>query len=333
MIRIVASLPQLAPSRLEFGPNSRFGSEIGMADELRFDDRVVIVTGAGRGIGRSHARAFARRGARVVVADHGVAIDGSGSSSAPADGVVDEIRSFGGEAVACCASVADEGGAASIVDTAVRAFGRLDVVVNNAGIHDPAPFEHLTADQFRRMLDVHLLGTVLVTRAAWPHLVESGSGRVVNTVSEAMLGGIPQLSSYGAAKGAVFGLTRNLATEGAARGVHVNAVAPRADTRMSDSDADRLAVHFGFDSEGMAAIKASMPPDLCSPAAVYLGHASCRLNGEVLQVGMGGVARLAVVHTRGISEQPLTAETIAENLAAILDVTGAHVTDASGMQA
>jgi NAD(P)-dependent dehydrogenase (short-subunit alcohol dehydrogenase family) len=304
-----------------------------MVDELRFDGRVVIVTGAGRGIGRSHALAFADRGGRVVVADYGVAIDGSGSSSSPADEVVAEIRAAGGEAVACFASVAEEPGAASIVDTAMQAFGRLDVVVNNAGIHDPAPFEQLTADHFRRMLDVHLMGTVLVTRAAWPQLVRSGSGRVVNTASEAMLGGIPQLSSYGAAKGAVFGLTRNLATEGAAYGVHVNAVAPRADTRMSDSDAERLATLFGFDQQGMEAIKASMPPDLCSPAAVYLAHGSCELNGEVLQVGMGGVARLAVVHTRGINKQPLTAETIADNLAAILEVSDARVTDASGMQA
>jgi NAD(P)-dependent dehydrogenase (short-subunit alcohol dehydrogenase family) len=208
-------------------------------NELRFDDRVAIVTGAGRGIGRVHARLLAAKGARVVVADLGGEIDGRGSSTAPADAVVGEIRANGGEAVACYGSVADEADVASIVETALDAFGRLDVVVNNAGIHDPAPFEALSVAQFRRMFDVHFFGTMMVTHAAWPHFVRAGYGRVVNTTSEAMLGGIPHLSSYGAAKGAVFGLTRNLATEGAAHGIRVNALAPRAHTRMSESDAER----------------------------------------------------------------------------------------------
>jgi NAD(P)-dependent dehydrogenase (short-subunit alcohol dehydrogenase family) len=299
--------------------------------ELRFEDRVAIVTGAGRGIGRSHALLLASRGARVVVADVGGDIGGTGSSHGPADDVVDEIRASGAEAVASYASVADEAAAASIVETALDAFGRIDAVVNNAGIHDPGLFETLSTDQFRRMLDVHFFGTLFVTKAAWPHFTAAGYGRVVNTASEAMLGGIPELTSYGAAKGAVFGLTRNLATEGARHGIHVNALAPRAYTRMSASSSDALADMMAMPREVMDQVNASMPPGLCAPAAAFLAHESCPLNGEVLQVGMGGVARLADVHTQGISKDSLTAEDITENLDAIIDVTDARVTESTSL--
>jgi NAD(P)-dependent dehydrogenase (short-subunit alcohol dehydrogenase family) len=301
-------------------------------NELRFDDRVAIVTGAGRGIGRAHARLLASRGARVVVADLGGEIDGSGSSHGPADDVVAEIEADGGVAVACYGSVADEADAAAIVETAVREFGRLDVVVNNAGIHDPAPFESLSVAQFRRMFDVHFFGTLLVTKAAWPHFLDARYGRVVNTTSEAMLGGISQLSSYGAAKGAVYGLTRNLATEGAAHGIRANALAPRAHTRMSESDAERLMSMYDMSEEMMEQVKASMPPEHNAPAAVFLAHESCPLNGEVLRVGMGSVARLAMVHTVGIEKDPLTPEDIAEHLDAILDVTAADVRNVDTME-
>jgi NAD(P)-dependent dehydrogenase (short-subunit alcohol dehydrogenase family) len=295
--------------------------------ELRFDGRVAVVTGAGRGVGRSHALLLAAKGARVVVADYGVDIDGGGSSPAPAEDVVHEIKDNGGEAAVCYASVAEERGAQAIIDTAIEAFGRIDAVINNAGIHDPGAFVALTVDQFRKMVDVHYFGTLFVTRAAWPHFVQAGYGRVVNTVSEAMLGGIPELTSYGAAKGAVFALTRNLATEAAPLGIRVNAIAPRAYTRMSASHSETLAEVLSMPKEVMDEINASMPPELCSPAAAFLAHESCPLNGEVLQIGMGGVARIAVVHTQGISKSPLTAEDIAANLDEIMDVRDARVTD------
>lgn len=299
--------------------------------ELRFDGRVAAVTGAGRGVGRSHAMLLAQKGARVVVADYGVGIDGGSSSRAPADEVVREITASGGHAVACYASVADQQGAQSIIDTAVEKFGRIDVVINNAGIHDPGLFEALSVEQFRSMLEVHFVGSLLVARAAWPHFMEAGYGRIVNTVSEAMLGGIPELTSYGAAKGAVFGLTRNLATEGTPHGIRVNAVAPRAYTRMSASHSDTVAAQLSIAEEVMDVINASMPPELCSPAAAFLAHEDCPLNGEVLQVGMGNVARIAVVRTAGITNTPLTAEDIADHLDTIMNVSDAQVATVTEM--
>lgn len=299
--------------------------------ELRFDSRVAIVTGAGRGIGRGHALLLAQKGARVVVADYGVDPDGKGTSTVPADEVAQEIRDLGGEAVACCASVADEREAASIVDTAVEAFGRLDIVVNNAGIHDPADFEELSIGQFRAMLDVHFFGTLYVIRAAWPHFRSAGYGRIVNTVSEAMLGGVSGLTSYASAKGAVYGLTRNLATEGLAKGIRVNAVAPRAYTRLSADHCDNLSSLYGMSQEKIAQLNASMPPELCAPAVAYLAHEECRVNGEVFQVGLGGVARLAFVAAKGLRHSSLTAEAIAENIDTVLNVDGAQVPSTDDM--
>jgi NAD(P)-dependent dehydrogenase (short-subunit alcohol dehydrogenase family) len=298
---------------------------------VRFDGRVAVVTGAGRGVGRSHAMLLAAKGARVVVADYGVGIDGVGSSSAPADEVVQEITGSGGQAVTCYATVAEPQGAQVIVDTAIEQFGRIDIVVNNAGIHDPGLFGELSVEQFRRMLGVHFFGSLLVSRAAWPHFVAAGYGRIVNTVSEAMLGGISELTSYGAAKGAVFGLTRNLATEGAPHGIRVNAVAPRAYTRMSASHSDSVAAQLSIPAEVMETINASMPPELCAPAVAFLAHEHCPLNGEVLQIGMGGVARIAVVRSVGITKTPLTAEDIAENLEKIMDLSDAQVTAVTEM--
>ncbi|MEB3031436.1 SDR family NAD(P)-dependent oxidoreductase [[Mycobacterium] nativiensis] len=298
---------------------------------LRFDGRVAVITGAGRGVGRSHAMLLAAKGASVVVADHGVGIDGGGSSSDPADEVVGEITAAGGRAVACYASVAEPQGAQSIVDTAIGTFGRIDALINNAGIHDPGLFADLSVQQFRTMLDVHYLGTLLVSRAAWPHFVDAGYGRIVNTVSEAMLGGISELTSYGAAKGAVFGLTRNLATEGAAHGIRVNAISPRAYTRMSASHSDSVAAQLSIPAELMEAVNVSMPPELCAPAAAFLAHPDCPLNGEVLQIGMGNIARVAVVRTAGITKSALTAEDIAENLEEIMNISDAQVAEVTQM--
>ncbi len=293
-------------------------------DELRFDGRVVVVTGGGRGIGRAHALLLGSRGAQVVVADYGASLAGAGSSSAPADDVVQEIRAAGGEAVACFASVAEEPGAASIVDAALTNFGRIDAVINNAGISDKHPFDELTVEQYRRMMDVHMFGTLFVTRAAWPHFVKADYGRVVNTTSEGMLGTLEQLTSYGSAKGAVLGLTRTLAAEGAAHGIRVNAVAPRARTRMAEEGKGAYepgsAVARRYDE-----VMASLDPELVSPTAAYLAHESCRLNGEALVSGGGSVRRMAVVLSQGIGKPGLTVEDVAENLDTILDITDPEV--------
>jgi len=235
--------------------------------ELRFDERAVVVTGAGRGIGRSHALLLASRGAKVVVADYGAELDGSGSSKDPAERVVKEIEANGGEAVTCCASVAEEDDAASIIETALESFGRLDAVINNAGISDMHLFGDLSIEQFRRMIDVHFLGTVLVTKFAWPHFIEAGYGRIVNTTSEGILGAQPLLTSYGAAKGAVWAFTRNIAAEGAELGIIANAVCPRALTRMSLQGREAKGQE---DDPEVGSILARMNPDLVAPAAAYL---------------------------------------------------------------
>lgn len=290
--------------------------------ELRFDDRVAVVTGAGRGIGRCHAHLLASKGARVVVADNGCATDGAGASHDPADEVVREITASGGVAVASHATVADEAGAASIVHSALEAFGRLDVVVNNAGIFAPGPFESLSASQFRSMFDVHFFGTLYMTQAAWPHLVESGAGRIVNTTSESLLG-MYQLSSYGAAKAAIFGLTRNVALEGASHGIAANCLCPRAGTRMSMAHGQAM----NMPSEIVGQAPVIMPPEAIAPAGAFLAHSSCTLNGETLFVGPNHISRLAVVNTRGIRAESLTAEAIAERLDEIMDTADAKVAD------
>lgn len=292
--------------------------------ELRFDGRTVIVTGAGRGIGRCHSLLFASRGARVVVADLGSKLDGSGASSAPANEVVQEIKDAGGEAVACYASVADEAGAASIAEVAMDTYGRIDVVVNNAGIAAPLDwFENLTLADVRAMIDVHYLGTVYVTKAAWPHLQAAGYGRVVNTFSEGAIGTVPKNASYGGAKGGIFGFTRALAVDGARNGILVNAVVPRADTRMATPDI--LSHVYDAPKELFQGNMTQFAPQFVSPAAVYLAHESCTLNGEMLVAGGGQVLRLAVVETTGITDEQLTPESIAENIDKVLDTTDAQL--------
>ncbi len=278
-----------------------------MAD-LGFDGKVAIVTGAGGGLGREHALLLARRGARVVVNDVGGSVHGDGSDLGPAEAVAEEIRGGGGEAVADGHSVSTPGGGEAIVQTAIDAFGRVDVVVNNAGILRDKTFQNMTADLLDPVIDVHLRGAFHVTRPAWLHFREQGYGRVVNTSSNSgILGNFGQ-SNYGAAKMGLVGLTRVLAAEGAKYNIKVNAIAPLARTRMTE--------------ELLGAAAEKLEPSLVSPVVAYLAHESVPVSGEVYSVGGGRVARFFIGMTRGYADPSLTPEDVRDHFEEIRDQAG-----------
>jgi NAD(P)-dependent dehydrogenase (short-subunit alcohol dehydrogenase family) len=289
--------------------------------ELRFNGKVAVITGAGRGIGRVHAIEMAKRGAKIVVVDPGVALDGSGSSAAPAQEVVNEIKAFGGEAAASFEKVNDVAGTKRIVELALDTFGRLDILINNAGISSPELFDVQTLDQFRILNEVHYLGTVYVTKAAWPHLVKAGKGRVVNTVSEGPLGLHETNTGYGGAKAGVIGLTLTLAAEAKIYGVAVNGFAPRIATRMSSPE--ELSRVYSRPVEAFAKNMAMYPPELASPVALYLAHESCKLNGVMLASGGGWVARMSIMENSGYKADNISMESIAANIDQIIDMSTA----------
>ncbi|WP_216893517.1 SDR family NAD(P)-dependent oxidoreductase [Nocardia alni] len=275
---------------------------------LSFDGRVAIVTGSGRGLGASHAKFLASRGAAVVVNDLGGSAQGTGADRTPAEQVVAEIVAAGGRAVANFDSVTDapEG----IVRTAIDAFGRLDILVNNAGINQVHAFDAGILPSIRKHMEVHFFGTAGVTAAAWPHLIESGSGRVVNTTSPTLIG-FPEQTPYVSAKGAIFAFTRTLAFEAQEVGIKVNAIAPTAATRMSD-EADLPDDFKQF-------MRDNLPTSLVSPVVAYLAHQECAVNGEVLQAQGGEVQRLVLGFNKGFTSKELTPELIQQHLDEILD--------------
>jgi len=276
--------------------------------QLRFDSDVALITGAGRGIGRAHALELARRGARVVVNDVGGGVDGAAdSSSDPAAAVVAEIAAAGGVAVANHDSVVTPDGGAAMVAAAVEAFGRLDIVVNNAGILRDSSFGKLTAPDLEAVLDVHLRGAFHVLIPAWRQMREQGYGRIVNTTSGSGLFGNFGQANYAAAKSGLLGLTRVLAVEGRKVGIKANLIAPAARTRMTE--------------ELIGALGDLLTPESVAPVVAYLAHRDCELTGQVLSVGGGHVAAVLLTVTRGITERELSAESVRDRLGEILDPT------------
>ena len=234
--------------------------------KTRFDGRVVIVTGAGGedpSLGRSHAVLLASLGAKVVVNDYGVGPDGRGTLRANAERVVEEIRDLGGEAIADTHSVADEHAALAVVKTAIDKWGRVDALINNASVVHLAHFDDFSGKDIQVQIDVHLMGTIWMCRAAWPHMKRAGYGRIVNTASNGVFGG-HHVAIYGAAKGGIFSLSKNLAAEGLRLGIKVNTLAPGAATKA-------FAIHLE-DDEYVQQIRETASPDLVSPAAAFLAH-------------------------------------------------------------
>jgi len=271
-----------------------------MPDELNFDGKVAVITGAGGGLGRAHALLFASRGAKVVVNDVGGSLAGEGSDAGPAQSVVDEITALGGEATADTHSIATVEGGRGLIDTATAAYGRLDILVNNAGILRNAAFEDMDEQHLEPVLDVHLRGAFFVTRPAWNVMRAQGGGRIVNTTSGAGLLGAPGFSNYGSAKGGVYGLTRVLAVEGVKYNIKVNAIAPFAATRMlSDSMGEPTEVSDPAALAQMQAIVAALDPSLVSPVVAYLAHEDCPATGEIYTVGGGQVSRFFLARTQG----------------------------------
>jgi len=279
-----------------------------------FEGKVVVVTGAGGGLGKSHALEFARRGARVVVNDLGGKVDGTGASDM-ADLVVEEIRAAGGEAIANKASVSDRAGAASIIDDAVKAYGTVDILVNNAGILRDKSFKNMTLDEWDLVMSVHLNGTAYVTHAAWPVMYEKNYGRIVFTSSGSGIWGNFGQSNYGAAKMGMLGLMNVLALEGASHNIKVNCLAPGAATRMTNTVPGR--------DENLDTPDPARAPTLVTPAVLFM----CREEaptGKVIQAS-GGRFSIAAMYSNGGVEYgtDATLERLLEDEERLLDMSTA----------
>ena len=285
-----------------------------MAD-IGFDNKVAIITGAGGGLGREHALLLASRGAQIVINDLGGTVDGSGEGTeGPAHTTAKEINDLGGVAVADTNSVATPEGGEAIVQTAVDAFGKVDIVINNAGILRDKAFHNMTPDLLEPVLDVHLKGAFYVTRPAWKLMREQNYGRVINTSSNAgILGNFGQ-TNYGAAKMGLVGFTRVLAVEGARNNIKANAIAPIARTRMTE--------------ELLGPLAEQLDPSLVSPLVAWLAHEDCDVSGEIYSAAGGRIARMFIGLTHGYYNPGLTVEDVRDHWGEIRDEEG-YITPAS----
>lgn len=271
--------------------------------ELRFDDRVAVITGAGRGLGAAYARFLASRGARVVVNDPGVSMAGDGSDVGPAQQVVQEIKAAGGEAVANIDSVATPAGGEAIIKAALDHYGRIDILIHNAGNVRRALLKEMSYEDFESVLDVHLRGGFHVVRSAFPYMCEAGYGRIVLTGSINGLYGNRGVVNYSAAKAGLIGLSNVAAIEGEEYGVKSNIILPGAVTRMAE----------GLDTSKYP----PMDPELVAPAVAWMAHESCTITGEMLIAIAGRIARAYAAETQGVYRPAWTVEQVAEQIEAI----------------
>jgi NAD(P)-dependent dehydrogenase (short-subunit alcohol dehydrogenase family) len=281
---------------------------------ISFDEQVAIVTGAGGGLGKTYALELARRGAKVVVNDLGGGMDGTGSGSAPADATVSEIASLGGEAIANTDSVASREGGAAIVKSALDAFGRVDILINNAGILRDKSFLNVTPEDFDAVLDVHLRGAFHVTQAAFGHMKGQGYGRILFTTSGSGLFGNFGQVNYSAAKMGLVGLCNTVAIEGAKSGILANCIAPIARTRMTE--------------ELLGPMASKLDAAHITPLALFLVSRECTLTHEIFTAAAGWYARVPVVVTPGWyvgTDQMATVEDIHDNLGEIRSEDGYFV--------
>lgn len=273
--------------------------------ELRFDDRVAVITGAGRGLGREYALLLGARGAKVVVNDPGVSLDGEGIDVGPADEVVREIRAAGGDAVANTDSVATSEGGQAIIQTALDHYGRIDILIHNAGNTRYGSLKELSYEDFDAVIDVHLRGAFHVVRPAFPLMCEQGYGRIVLTSSIGGLYGNNNVANYAMSKAGMIGLNNVAALEGGAEGVKCNLIVPGAVTRMAE----------GIDTS----FYPPMGPELVAPVVGWLCHESCTVSGEMLVSIAGRVARAYIAETEGLYRPSWSIEDVADNLGLIRD--------------
>jgi NAD(P)-dependent dehydrogenase (short-subunit alcohol dehydrogenase family) len=278
---------------------------------INFEGRVAIVTGAGGGLGRCHAIELAKLGAKVVVNDLGGAMDGTGGSSEAAANVVEEIKKAGGQAIANGGSVSDARGAKSMVEDAMKAWGRVDILINNAGILRDKSFTKMTMEDFRAVVEVHLMGSALCTKEVWSIMREQGYGRIVMTTSPSGLYGNFGQTNYGAAKLSLVGFMNSLKIEGAKNNVFTNAIAPVAATRMTESLMPAEALK-------------RLGPELVTPAVLFLCSENAP-NGVIMQAAGGRYSIACLVENAGVDlGTDASVDDIAENYAKISDLTGAQ---------